>query len=65
MKTDDNHQPKSIGLLLVDDEDHFRQTMAKRLAKRGLVCDQAANGNECLSILEKKSMDVVLLDEFL
>ena len=62
MKTGDNHQLKPIRLLLVDDEDHFRQTMAKRLAKRGLECDQAANGNECLSILEKKGIDVVVLD---
>jgi len=62
MKTGDNHQIKPIRLLLVDDEEHFRQTIGKRLAKRGLDCDQAANGNECLSILEKKTMDVVILD---
>ena len=62
MKIGDTHPHKPIRLLLVDDEDHFRQAMAKRLAKRGLDCDQAANGNECLSILEKKSMDVVVLD---
>ncbi len=62
MKTGDTHQLKPIRLLLVDDEENFRQTMAKRLAKRGLDCDQAANGNECLSILEKKAMDVVVLD---
>ncbi len=53
---------ETIRLLLVDDEDGFRQTIAKRLAKRGLVPDQAADGDECLSILEKKSMDVVVLD---
>jgi signal transduction histidine kinase len=53
---------KTIRLLLVDDEDHFRQTIAKRLAKRGLASEQATNGNECLSILEKKAMDVVVLD---
>ena len=51
-----------IRLLLVDDEDHFRQAIAKRLTKRGLAPDQAADGNECLSILEKKAMDVVVLD---
>ena len=52
----------TIRLLLVDDEDHFRQTIAKRLAKRGLASEQAANGDECLSILDKKPMDVVVLD---
>jgi len=53
---------KPIRLLLVDDEAEFRQPLAKRLAKRGLDADQAANGNECLSILENKAMDVVVLD---
>ena len=53
---------ETIRLLLVDDEDHFRQTLAKRLAKRGLASDQASDGNECLSILEKKAMDVVVVD---
>ena len=62
MKTADTHPHKHIRLLLVDDEDDFRQAMAKRLVRRGLDCDQAANGNKCLSILEKKPMDVVVLD---
>jgi signal transduction histidine kinase len=53
---------KNIRLLLVDDEDHFRQALSRRLTKRGLVCDQAGDGNECLSILSEKAMDVVVLD---
>jgi signal transduction histidine kinase len=51
-----------VRLLLVDDEDEFRQTLAKRLTKRGLVADQAADGEQCLKILEDKAMDVVVLD---
>jgi signal transduction histidine kinase len=53
---------ETIRLLLVDDEEHFRQAIAKRLAKRGLASEQAADGAECLSLLEEKSMDVVVLD---
>ena len=53
---------RPIKVLLVDDEDRFRQTIAKRLAKRGITSDQAADANECLSILKKKPMDVVVLD---
>ena len=53
---------KDIRLLLVDDEDNFRQTLFKRLAKRGLIVEQAADGNECLSILQNQAMDVVVLD---
>ena len=62
MKIGNTNKLETIRLLLVDDENHFRQTLAKRLAKRGLASDQAANGNDCLSILEKKAMDVVVLD---
>lgn len=51
-----------IRLLLVDDEDEFRQTISKRLKKRGIVPEQAKNGEECLAILEKRPMDVVVLD---
>lgn len=51
-----------IHLLLVDDEEYFRQTLAKRLAKRGMTTEQAATGEACLCVLEEKSPDVVLLD---
>ena len=62
MITENNDKVGAIRLLLVDDEEQFRQPIAKRLAKRGLTSDQAADGNECLSILDKKAMDVVVLD---
>lgn len=53
---------KNIRLLLVDDEVDFRRTLAKRLTKRGIIPEQAGSGEECLSILEKNPMDVVVLD---
>lgn len=49
-------------LLLVDDEEGFRATIAKRLGKRGFVLIQASSGEECLEILSKEPMDVVVLD---
>jgi CheY-like chemotaxis protein len=36
--------------------------IAKRLARRGLIPEQAADGAECLWLLEKEAMDVVVLD---
>ena len=51
-----------IRLLLVDDEDDFRRTIAKRLRKRGILPEEAGTGEECLAILEKNPMDVVILD---
>ena len=53
---------ENIRILLVDDEDHFRQTLSKRLAKRGFIVDQSADGSECLSLLEGKNVDVIILD---
>ncbi|MBW2016505.1 MAG: response regulator [Deltaproteobacteria bacterium] len=53
---------QEMRLLLVDDEEDFRQTIARRLIKRGLLPEEASTGEECLSILEKKPMDVVVLD---
>jgi signal transduction histidine kinase len=53
---------EKIRLLLVDDEAHFRETIAKRLSKRGITPEQAASGGECLAILDKKPMDVIVLD---
>lgn len=53
---------ENIRLLLVDDEDHFRRTLSKRLEKRGFIVDQAAGGNACLTLLEDKEVDVVILD---
>jgi len=53
---------EKIRLLFVDDEVNFRETIVKRLAIRGVVPEQAGSGEECLSILEKRDIDVVVLD---
>ncbi len=53
---------ESIRLLLVDDENDFRRTVAKRLMKRGIDTKQAASGEECLEILKNDPVDVVVLD---
>lgn len=52
----------NINLILVDDEADFRQTLAKRLAWRGIVPKEAGSGEECLAILAKEPADVVILD---
>jgi signal transduction histidine kinase len=53
---------KHIRLLLVDDESDFRNTLAKRLQKRGISALQAANGEECLALLAKLPVDVLVMD---
>ena len=48
--------------MLVDDEDAFRMSLGKRLASRGLEVMDAASGDECLQVLGKEPVDVVILD---
>ncbi|KJS30162.1 MAG: histidine kinase [Desulfatitalea sp. BRH_c12] len=55
-------QLKAMRLLLVDDEEDFRQTLVKRLNKRGITAHQAGSGEKCLSLLADQPMDVVVLD---
>lgn len=49
-------------ILLIDDEQQFVVTMAKRLRKRGFLVAEAGGGLEGLRILESGPADVVVLD---
>ncbi|MGD9947383.1 MAG: response regulator [Desulfobulbus sp.] len=49
-------------ILLVDDEQDFREVMTKKLAKRDLQCDSAPDGASALEMMKTKNYDVVLLD---
>ncbi|OIQ50771.1 Nitrogen regulation protein NR(I) [Pseudodesulfovibrio hydrargyri] len=51
-----------IKALLVDDEESFRNTLCKRLKRRGMDVDQAGSGEEALERLAASRPDVVLLD---
>jgi DNA-binding NtrC family response regulator len=54
---------KVFNILVVDDEQEFRELTVKRLNKRGLQAKGAESGIEALEMLEKsKLFDVVLLD---
>jgi DNA-binding NtrC family response regulator len=53
---------KEFNVLVVDDEDEFRDVIIKSLAKRGLHVEGAESGLRALEILEHSRTDVVLLD---
>jgi DNA-binding NtrC family response regulator len=53
---------REFNVLVVDDEDEFRDVITKSLEKRGLHVVGAENGLKALEILEKSRTDVVLLD---
>jgi CheY-like chemotaxis protein len=49
-------------VLLVDDEKDFVEMLGLRLAEVGENVTPAHSGQECLQVLEKKEIDVVILD---
>ncbi|MBV5318490.1 MAG: response regulator [Desulfobulbaceae bacterium] len=49
-------------VLIVDDEEEFREMTTKRLAKHALECESAPDGDTALEMIAKKNYDVVLLD---
>ncbi len=51
-----------FNVLVVDDEDDFREVTSKRLTKRGLKVWDAESGAKALEILQESRIDVVLLD---
>lgn len=55
-------QDQDFRLLLVDDEAGFRETLAKRLSRRGLSVIQAGGGQEALDRLTEGEPQVVVLD---
>ena len=49
-------------ILIVDDEKDFVEMLGLRLQESGEIVTPAYNGEECLKILKKKAIDVVILD---
>lgn len=52
----------SLRVLIVDDEDDFRETIVKRLNARKILAEGAASGILALKTLEDKDFDVIVLD---
>ncbi len=52
----------NMKLLIVDDEERFLQSTKKLLDRKGFDVRTAPGGEECLEILEKERIDVVVLD---
>jgi signal transduction histidine kinase len=53
---------KGANLLVVDDDEAVRDTLAMMLRSLGCVVDEAESGEEALRILERKQPELVLLD---
>lgn len=53
---------EAIRVLIVDDEEDFRETIIKRLKVRKLEACGAGTGKAALDLLRKKEFDVMVLD---
>ena len=53
---------RDFNILIVDDEDEFRDLTVKILTKRGLNARGAESGTKALEIIKHSPIDVVLLD---
>jgi C4-dicarboxylate-specific signal transduction histidine kinase len=62
INTLENDTGKVVRVLLVDDEDNYRNAIARRLERRNLVVSQAPDGTACLEYLGENEVDVVVLD---
>ena len=53
---------EEIRLLLVDDEEDFRTTLANRLKKRKMDVTGAGSGSEAIELVRQRSFDVAIVD---
>ena len=53
---------QAIRVLIVDDEDDFRETLVKRLKARHFAAEGASGGDRALALLETQTFDVIVLD---
>lgn len=51
-----------IALLLVEDEDDFRETTARWMTRKGHTVAEAANAQQALSLLDRQHFDVAVVD---
>ena len=53
---------QAIRVLVVDDEDDFRETVVKRLRARKLEAEGADSGAAALELIKEREFDVMVLD---
>jgi len=59
----ENMKKERLTVLLVDDEDRFREATSRQLTVRGFKVLEAVNGKEALAILNHSNPDVIVLDQ--
>lgn len=49
-------------ILLVDDEDQFRESVKKQLTIRNYTVYEASSGEDAIELIHKQNIDIVILD---
>src|SRR3954463_4159131 len=52
----------ALDLLVVDDDDEFRDTLRSRFSRSGFEVRAAANGEEALGLAQRRNFDVAIFD---
>lgn len=55
-------QPAEIDLLIVDDDDEFRDTVVRRFARVGFRVSDASRGEQALEMVQRRDFDVAVFD---
>ncbi len=55
-------ESKQIDLLIVDDDDDFRQTLVTRLVRQGFRVQEANGGEQALSLAQRRDFEVAVFD---
>ena len=55
-------EQRTARILVVDDEETIRLTLATLLQRRGYTVTVATDGAEALALIERQSFDLLLLD---
>ena len=55
-------EPKQIDLLIVDDDNDFRQTLVSRFVRHGFRVQHAASAEQALGLAQRREFDVAVFD---
>ena len=58
-----NENDVKLRLLVVDDEDRFREAISQQLRNRGFKVYESSNGEDAIKIVRHKNPEVVILDQ--
>ena len=53
---------RPIDLLLVDDDQEFRDTLAARFSRGNFTAQSAASGEQALTLADQRNFDVAVFD---